>query len=224
MPNETQKKINEAEKGEKGKKSSYKRTTFEKNADFELIMEMCLTGKSRNHIRGEFKDTKPHRNYTLHWQTVDRMMRKADEEIAKHTPRKDRSADVKESKAMYKLIQRKALEANDLRTALGAQDKMDYHHISKQPDQINIEELRLEILGGGGGMEGLHVCGSIIEQATVRYQYVGQDDNGKLVVYAEKEVVLVDDLKKAEGKVKDDENIQMGTAISEPEGETEHVE
>ena len=43
MPNETQKKINEAEKGEKGKKSSYKRTTFEKNADFELIMEMCLT-------------------------------------------------------------------------------------------------------------------------------------------------------------------------------------
>ena len=130
-------KITEAHKGSGTKKTNYKRTAYEMNEDFELVMEMCLTGKSRNMIRGEFKDTKPHRDYTLHWQTVDKMMRRADETIAKHTPRKDREQAVADSKAFYEKIKNRALEEGDLRVAVSAQDKMDYHHAADSRSVAN---------------------------------------------------------------------------------------
>jgi len=213
-------KISEAVKGETGKKTNYKRTTYEINEDLDLVMTMCLTGKSKNMIRGEFKDTKPHRNYTLHWQTVDKMMLWAEEQILKNTPRKDRSQAVKDSKAFYEKIKILAIEQGDLRIAVSAQDKMDYHHISKQPDQINIQELRMQILGDGEGMQSMHICGDTIEPALVRYQYIGQDKKGNMVVWAEEDISVISNKEEAESKV----YVEKTQGTSEAEGETADVE
>lgn len=190
-----------AAEGEIGKKKYRKRTAKEKVADFEFVMEMCLAGKSRHQISGEFNDNKPYRPYTLHWGTVARIQKQAEDIIIKNTLDKDRTAEIKSSKALYKKIINQALEQGDLRVAVSAQDKMDYHHISKQPDQINIQELRMQILGDGEGIQSMHICGDTIEPALVRYQYVGQDEKGNMVVWAEEEITIISNKEEAESKV-----------------------
>lgn len=190
------------------KKKYRKRRKHEVKRDIDFVIEMCLSNKSKFKIHDEFKYLRDYRPYTLHWGTVDDMIKVASEAIIKNTPELDIKAKIKQSAAFYQKCKDQAFEDGDLRTALAAQDKHDLYHISKKENQIDAAELRMQILGDGAGLENLHICGQTIEPSLVKYQYIGQDENGKLVVYAEEEIVTVSDLKEAESKVvKKEENV-----------------